>query len=70
MQELTPLYCEMVVLGMVLNMVKTCYQQGESVWVRDYWPNTAHNCKWTKVVIESVDGPLNYSVLLDNGHSG
>ena len=35
--------------------------------VRDYWPNAV--CKWTKAVIESVDGSLTYSVLLDNGHS-
>ena len=28
------------------------------MWVRDYRPNAI--CKWTKAVIESVDGSLNY----------
>ena len=42
------------------------FKKGEDVWVRDYWPNAIY--KWTKAVIESVDGPLNYSVVLDNGH--
>ena len=37
------------------------------MWVRDYRPNAVH--KWIKAVIESVNGPLNYSVLLDNGSS-
>ena len=43
------------------------FKQGESVWVRDYRPNAVH--KWIKAVIESVNGPPNYSVLLDNGNS-
>ena len=43
------------------------FKKGEDVWVRDYRPNAI--CKWTKAVIESVDGPLNYSVVMDNGHS-
>ena len=42
-------------------------KKGEDVWVRDYRPNAI--CKWIKAVIESVDGPLNYNVVLDNGHS-
>ena len=47
------------------NLLLPCqFKQGESVWVRDNRPNTVQ--KWTKAVIESVDGPLNYSVLLDN----
>ena len=37
------------------------------MWVRDYRPNAVH--KWIRAVIKSVDGPLSYSVLLDNGHS-
>ena len=43
------------------------FKKGEDVWVRDYWSNAI--CKWTKAVIKSVDGPLNYSIVLDNGHS-
>ena len=43
------------------------FKQGQSVWVRDYRPNAVH--KWIKAVIESVNGPLNYNVLLDNGSS-
>ena len=45
------------------------FKKGEDVWVRDYQPNHDAIYKWTKAVIESVDGPLNYSVVLDNGHS-
>ena len=37
------------------------------MWVRDYRPNAI--CKWTKGVIKLVDGPLNHSIVLDNGHS-
>ena len=43
------------------------FKLGDSVWVRDYRPNAVH--KWIRAVIKSVDGPLSYSVLLDNGHS-
>ena len=50
------------------NLLPPCqFKKGEDVWVRDYRPNAI--CKWTKAVIESVDGSLNYSVVLDNGHS-
>ena len=50
------------------NLLPPCkFKQGESEWVRDYRPNAVH--KWIKAVIESVNGPLNYSVLLDNGNS-
>ena len=45
------------------------FKKGEDVWVRDYQPNHDAIYKWTKAVIESVDGPLNYSVVLDNSHS-
>ena len=43
------------------------FKKGEDVWVRDYRPNAIY--KWTKAVTESADGPLNYSVVLDNSHS-
>ena len=42
------------------------FQEGDLVWVRDYRPNAT--CKWSKGVVRSVVGTLNYDVEIEGSN--
>ena len=42
------------------------FRQGDLVWVRDYCPDST--CKWSKGVVRSLAGILNYDVEIEGGN--